>query len=402
MALVDDHERVVRQIVDQRGGRLAGLASGQMARVILDALAEAQLGEHLQVEAGALLDALRLQQLALALEELDALAQLGLDALDRPQRRPARRHIVARRVHGVARHLAQDVAGERVEQGQLFHFVVEQIDPDRHLRVLGGKHVQYVAAHTERAAAEFQLVALVLHLGQALDDVALAAALAGAQVQDHAVVVDRVADPVDAGHRGHDHRVGTLQQRLGRRQPHLLDVLVDARVLLDVQVARRDVGLGLVVIVVGDEVLHRVLGEELAHLRVELRRQRLVGCQDEGRAAELGDDVGHGVGLARAGHPEQGLERQAVLDPLDQLGDCLRLVARRRERLMQLERAVGEQQYLGLLRRRGRKNGGCHGVPGKGAIFSHSGRPAASAPVGRSRIGAWTDHASRFCNQPRP
>jgi len=43
-------------------------------------------------------------------------------------------------------------------------------------------------------------------------------------------------------------------------------VLVDRAVLLDVEVARRDVGLGLVVVVVADEVLDRVLGEELAEL----------------------------------------------------------------------------------------------------------------------------------------
>ena len=76
-----------RQVVDQRRRRLARLASGQVARVVLDALAEAQLVQHLEVEARALLDALRLDQLALALEELDALAQLDLDRLDRPQRR---------------------------------------------------------------------------------------------------------------------------------------------------------------------------------------------------------------------------------------------------------------------------------------------------------------------------
>ena len=76
VALVDDHQRVRRQIVDQRRRRLAGAAAGQVPRVVLDALAEAQLGQHLEVEARALLDALRLEQLALALEELDALAQL--------------------------------------------------------------------------------------------------------------------------------------------------------------------------------------------------------------------------------------------------------------------------------------------------------------------------------------
>ena len=40
-----------------------------------------------------------------------------------------------------------------------------------------------------------------------------------------------------------------------------VDLVVDRRVLLDVRVGRGDVGLGLVVVVVGDEVLDRVVGK---------------------------------------------------------------------------------------------------------------------------------------------
>ena len=61
------------------------------------------------------------------------------------------------------------------------------------------------------------------------------------------------------------------------------------------------------------------------------------------RPPELRDDVGHGEGLARAGHAQQGLVRQAVLDALDQLGDGLRLVAGGlRNGWKQTERAIGE------------------------------------------------------------
>jgi hypothetical protein len=76
---IDEHDRVGRQVVVERRRRLAGLASREVARVVLDALAEAQLVEHFQVEAGALLDALALDQFLVGLEELDALAQLVLD-----------------------------------------------------------------------------------------------------------------------------------------------------------------------------------------------------------------------------------------------------------------------------------------------------------------------------------
>jgi hypothetical protein len=56
--LVDEHQGVGRQVIDQRRRRLARLAAGEVARVVLDALAEAQFVEHFQVEAGSLLDAL--------------------------------------------------------------------------------------------------------------------------------------------------------------------------------------------------------------------------------------------------------------------------------------------------------------------------------------------------------
>ena len=164
----------------------------------------------------------------------------------------------------------------------------------------------------------------------------------GAQGQNHLVVFVRIADAVDGRDGGDDDDVAPLHQRLGARQAHLLDMLVDRRVLLDEQVALRHVGFRLVVIVVADEVFDRVLREELAKLAVQLRGQRLVGREDDGRPAHAGDHVGHRVGLARTGHAEQGLEGQAVGYAFGQLGDRGRLVAGRQEGLVQLERRVGK------------------------------------------------------------
>jgi hypothetical protein len=53
--------------LEQRGRRLARGAAGQVARIVLDAVADARGLEHLEVELGALLEPLRLQQLALGI-----------------------------------------------------------------------------------------------------------------------------------------------------------------------------------------------------------------------------------------------------------------------------------------------------------------------------------------------
>jgi hypothetical protein len=123
-----------------------------------------------------------------------------------------------------------------------------------------------------------------------------------------------------------------------------------AAVLLDEQVALRHIGLGLVVVVVADEILDRVLREELAELAVQLRGQRLVGRKHDGRAAQPGDHVGHGEGLAGAGDAQQRLEHLAVAHALDQLVDRLGLVAGRRVRQEQLERRVGKADELAVVR----------------------------------------------------
>ncbi len=342
MAFVQKHDRVRRQIVQQgRRGRTFR-ATGQVARVVFNAFAKADLLQHFQIVPGALLDALRFHELVLALEKTDARRQLALDGFNRRQHGAARGDIVAGGVNGVARHFLHDVAGERVEQRQAFDFIVEQAKAQGVLAVFRREHVNHLAAHAELAPRKIQLVALVLHFGQALDDGALTEGFALAHMQNHAVVIHRVANAVNRRHRGHNHAILPLQNGLGGRQAHLLDLLVDTGILLDVHIPRRDVGFRLVVVVVGHEILHGIFREEFAHLGIQLRRQGFVGSHHHGRATGAGDDIGHGVSLAGASHAQQRLKRQPIAQALHQLRDGRRLIARRGKRLVQTVRAIGK------------------------------------------------------------
>jgi len=87
-----------------------------------------------------------------------------------------------------------------------------------------------------------------------------------------------------------------------------------------------------------------------------LRGQGLVRRQHQRRTAAAGDDIGHGVGLARAGDAQQGLEREAVGESGEQLLDRRRLVAGRQEGLMEAEGAAREGDHRVLLF--GRLDGG--------------------------------------------
>ena len=233
-------------------------------------------------------------------------------------RRVARRHEVRLRDRPRSRSCRRNdlpVSGSNVTQ--LVDLVAEQPDAQRRLLVRR-IHLDDVAAHAERAAAELVVVALVLDLDELAEDLVAIHPLPALERQQHAVVRLGRAQAVDARHAGDDDDVAALEERARRREPHAIDLVVDRRFLLDVRVARRDVGFGLVVVVVADEILDGVLREEAPEL-LDRAAPPASCCAPSPASAgsRVGDDAGHGEGLARAGDAEQHLVLVAAIQPLD-------------------------------------------------------------------------------------
>ena len=336
MGLVDEDDEVVGEVVDQRVRRAPRRPAVEDPRVVLDPRREAELLQHLEVVRGPLAQAVGLELLALLLELRRARVQFGADLFDRALERLVLGHVVGRGPDRDVVDLVEHLAGQRVEVLDLLDLVAEQRHPVGRLGV-GGHDLQHLAAHPEGAAAERRVVALVLHLDQLAQHLVAVDLLADLE-ELHFFVVDlRRADPVDAGDRGDDDHVAAGEERRGRRVAQPVDLVVDRGVLLDVEVLGRDVCLGLVVVVVGDEVLDRVVGEELAELVAELRGKRLVVGDHQRGPLHLLDHPGHREGLAGAGRPEQRLEPLPLPEPLGQPGDRLRLVGRGRVGGIELE-----------------------------------------------------------------
>ena len=331
MRLVDDEQPVRREVVEQRPRPAARLAARQVARVVLDAGAVAELAHHLEVERGPLTESGALERSTLRLEAGDPFLHLGLDVDDRFLELVLRRDVVRRRVDVDLLALGQQLARQRVELGDPLDLVAEELDPDERL-LRGRLELERVAADAEAGTGERGVVALVLEVHQVAQDGVAPVLAAGAQLEHGRAIVDRCAQAVDARDRGHDDDVATLEQGVGRGVAKAVDLVVAGRVLLDVGVAPGQVRLGLVVVEVADEVLDRVLGEELAELGVQLGGERLVVGQDQRRLVVIGDRPGQRGGLARAGRPEQRLMADAVGQAGAEPLDGGRLVAGRLER----------------------------------------------------------------------
>jgi len=330
VALVDDEQPVGREVVEQRPGPRPRRAAGEVARVVLDARAEAQLAHHLQVEGRALAETGGFQRHALRLELRGALLHLRVDVDDRLAQLVGRRHVVRGGVDVQLLALGQQLTGERVQLADALHLVAEELDPDDEV-VVGGLQLQGVAAHPEAGARQGLVVALVLEVDELAQHAVAPVAAADPQPDDGGAVVDRRAEAVDAADAGHDDHVAPLEERVRRGVAELVDLVVARRVLLDVRVAPGQVGLRLVVVEVAHEVLDGVLREELAELGVELRGERLVVGQDERRLLDPGDGRGDREGLSGACGPQQHLVLDALRQALGQTLDGRRLIAGRRE-----------------------------------------------------------------------
>ncbi len=230
-------------------------------------------------------------------------------------------------VDGVALNDGLDVAGERVEQRQALHLFIKQLNAQCNIVRFRREDIDNLAAHAERTALERLIVTGVLQLRQTAQNRTLIDNHPLRQVQHHLEVEIRVAEAVDGRYRRDHHHITTLQQRLGRRQTHLLNVFVHRGIFLDKGVRARHIGFWLVVIVIRDEILDGILREELFHLAVQLRRQRFVGRQHHGGALQVSDNVGDGEGFPRTGHPQQRLVCQPIFQPFFKTTDRLRLVA---------------------------------------------------------------------------
>ena len=228
-------------------------------------------------------------------------------------------------------HALQDLAGGGIDVADRLHLVAEQLDPHQPIFV-GGADLQHISLHPETAAGDFGVVAAVLVVHQLPQLAADVEGLAHLELHRRLEVFTRNPQAVNAADRGHHDHVAPFKQRARRRVTQHVDLLVDRRRLGDVGVADRYVGLRLVIVVIGDEVLNGVLREELPQLVAELGRQGFVVGQHQRRPAGLGDHVGHRERLARARGPQQRLITLAAVYPRHQLLDRRRLITLRRIR----------------------------------------------------------------------
>ena len=115
MRLVDHHEIVVGEVIQQTGRTFSRLTSADMARIILDAGTGTDLRQHFQIEICALIESLRFQQLSLQAKLCQAFAEFLADRHTRALDRRAIRDEMLRRIDRHPLQRRDRLAGERID-----------------------------------------------------------------------------------------------------------------------------------------------------------------------------------------------------------------------------------------------------------------------------------------------
>ena len=266
MTLVDEDDGIVREVLHESRGRLAGRAARQEPGVVLDTGTHACGSHHLEIEGAALLQPFGFQETAPVAEVLKPFGKFHAYRLDRLMQCRLGHDVVAVGVDDDLLHLAGALTGEGIELLDGLDFVAEHGDAPRAVLEMTGKDLERIAPDPEGAALECSVVAAVLQFDKAAHDALALDLHARPEGHRHGRIALGVADAVYTRDAGDDDRVGTLKDCAGRRVPHAVDLLVPARLLLDVGVGPRNIGFRLVVVVVGDKILDGVVGKEAPEL----------------------------------------------------------------------------------------------------------------------------------------
>ena len=207
---VDEHQVIAGEIIQQSRRRLARHSSGEMARIIFNAVAVAHHLNHFQIKLHALVDALCFDGAALFFQLHFPPCQFFFDGLDGGDTSLVLHYVVRLGINRKASVLLLYRAEERVDLRQRFHLISPQLDAVGHV-VIGGEDLDHIAAHAKCSSAKLAIGPLVEDIDQFVGDVVARNLLTFFQKQHHAVVSLGRAQTIDAAHRSDDQRVATLK-----------------------------------------------------------------------------------------------------------------------------------------------------------------------------------------------
>ncbi len=303
MRFINDDQKIIRKIVDQCMGRGSRGKPCQMSGIVFNTGTKPRFLQHFNIKIRTLRNPLCFQKLVLTFEIAHPLFQFFFNIPDCLSDLLHGHHIMRCRKNCNMIQLTPDLPGEHVNLQEPLDLISEKFHPNGRIRRLGRENLHHIPPNPESSSFKIHLVPVVLNIDEFSDHLIPVPLHARPKRKHHVLVIHRRTQSVDAGNTGNDDHIPALCQSGSSRKPQLVNLVVDGGILGNIGVRGGHVGFGLVVIVVGHKILHRILREHLLEFSVELRRKRLVVGDDQRRLLQFLNDIRHRKCLAGTRNP---------------------------------------------------------------------------------------------------
>ena len=216
---------------------------------------------------------------------------------------------------------------QRVEFGDRIYLVSEEIEPPGRIIIVSREKFNRIAPNAERAALKRQVIALILQLDKLRHESAGIHLVTLFQIHRHRRIGLDGPNTVNTGDRGDNDTIIAFQNGARRGVAHPVDLLIHRTVFFNECVGARNIGFGLVIVVIGYEIFNRIVREKALKFGIKLRRERFIWRHNQGRALGRLNNLGHGESFTGPRDAEQYLIPFYRVQPIAELFNRFGLIA---------------------------------------------------------------------------
>jgi tRNA(Ile)-lysidine synthase len=188
------------------------------------------------------------------------------------------------------------------------------------------KNLDNIATGTEFSLFGHEIVSLVIIIEKFLHKCPAIPLFPHRKRKDDFLVCFFFPKAVNTGDAGDDNNVTPFYQRLGGCKAKAFYPVVYRGILFDVCVCGRNIGLGLIVVIIAHKVVNGVPGKKTAKFTVKLGCEGFIVREDKSWPTCFGDDISHGKCFPASRCPEKCLETETRGDAGRELTDRFGLV----------------------------------------------------------------------------
>ena len=268
MRLINNKKKIILKIIHQRIRRLSRGQSRQMSGIILDSGTKTSLLHHFHVKISSLRYSLSLNELVLTFKIIYLFLHFCKNGIRCPFDLLLGHNIMRCRKNSHMALFIFNLTGKYINFRDPLNFISKKLHTDGPVRSIGRKNLQHITFHPEGTPVKIHLIPCVLNVDQLPDNLVSVFFHAGPQRNHHVKKLLGRTKTVNTGYRRHHNHISPLTESRSSGKTHLINLVIGGRILGNVGISGRNIGLRLIVIVIGYEIFHCVVRKEFFELSI--------------------------------------------------------------------------------------------------------------------------------------